>query len=159
MILTLIWSFIFGALYTKNNKSDGPSLNVRNVEWFFLYETSVPQSLYVIAAQNTTTPKMWELGTIHWLYGVRWYGITIKNLQDVRKTFSQLHIKEMLPRQSDNGFNITGNWYSISPYTAQSVNNTRFSYLWSGGILCSHDVWTLLYTRFVEEESLNISDI
>ncbi len=30
-----------------------------------------------MAAQNTTTPKMWESGTIHWLRGVGWYGIPV----------------------------------------------------------------------------------
>ncbi len=77
MMLTLTWSFIFGALYTKNEKSDRPSFNVWNVEWFFLYKTSVQRSPYVMAAQNTTTPKMRDSGTIQWLRGVGWYGIRV----------------------------------------------------------------------------------
>ncbi len=75
-----------------------------------------------MAAQNITAPKMQETGTIHWLCGEGQYEIMIKNFQDVRKTFSQLHTKEILPRQNDNGFNVADNWYSISTYTAQPVN-------------------------------------
>ncbi len=37
----------------------------------------VQRSTYVMAAQNTTTPKMQESGTIHWLCGVGWYGIPV----------------------------------------------------------------------------------
>ncbi len=77
MMLTVIWSFNFGALYTKIEKLDGPSLNVQIVEWFYLYKTSVQWSPYAVTAQNTTTQKMRESGTIHWLRGVGWYGITI----------------------------------------------------------------------------------
>ncbi len=77
MMLTLIWSFNFGALYTKSEKSDRPSLNIRNVEWFFLYKTSIQQSLYIMAVQNTTTPKIRESGTTHWLCGVGWNVIPV----------------------------------------------------------------------------------
>ncbi len=77
MTLTLLWSFNFGALCIKNGKSDKPSLNVRNVEWFFLYKMSVRWSPYVMATQNTTIPKMWESSTIHWLHGVGWYRILV----------------------------------------------------------------------------------
>ncbi len=31
---------------------------------------------------------------------------------------------------------------SVSPYLVQPVNSTQFSHLWSGGILCSHDIQT-----------------
>ncbi len=77
MMLTLTWSFNFHALYTKNEKLHTPSLNVRNVEWFFLYKTSIQRSLYVMAAQNTTTPNIRESGTIRLLRGVGWYGILV----------------------------------------------------------------------------------
>ncbi len=46
----------------------------------------------------------------------------IKNLQDVKKIFSQQHTKEIHPMLNDNGFNVTDNRYSISTYTAQPVN-------------------------------------
>ncbi len=77
LMLRLLRSSNFGVLYTKNEKSDGPSLNVRNVEWFFLYKMSVQWNPYIMAAQNTITPKMWESGTIHWLHGVGWHRIPV----------------------------------------------------------------------------------
>ncbi len=77
MMLTLIWNFNFGMLYTKNEKLEAPNLNVWNVEWFFFYKTSAQRSPYAMAAQNTTTPKMRESGTIHWLCGVGWYRIRV----------------------------------------------------------------------------------